>query len=185
MSIASIFAGIALFQPTRLIGDMVADVTIEEQHTDTLIITEHPVEQGASISDHAYHNPSELVLRVAWSNSSVQAGLGPGYVQEIYDQLLIMQAQRIPFNILTGKRSYANMLIRSIAVTTDQHTENALFVTLICREVIMVQTGTVTVPPASQSKLPRTTVPPTNIAPQQLQPAPNYNPGQITATPLP
>lgn len=53
----------------RAIGPIVAAVTIEEKHTDTVEITDHPIEQGATISDHAFQRPPELTLRVAWSNS--------------------------------------------------------------------------------------------------------------------
>src|SRR6516165_2153430 len=38
----------------RSVGGIVAQVWISEQERDELHITEHPVEQGAPISDHAY-----------------------------------------------------------------------------------------------------------------------------------
>lgn len=47
-----------------------ADVTIEEKHKDELIITEHPTEAGASISDHAYMEAPELSMKVGWSESA-------------------------------------------------------------------------------------------------------------------
>jgi hypothetical protein len=49
--------------------DIVAQAVIEERHTDQMEITEHPVEVGASISDHAFKLPAEVVIRMAWSNS--------------------------------------------------------------------------------------------------------------------
>lgn len=65
---------------TRLIP--LAQATIEEVHHDKLDITEHPVEQGATISDHAYKRPAEVVIFMAWSdspspeNSIAQQGIG-------------------------------------------------------------------------------------------------------------
>lgn len=47
----------------------VPQATIEETHHDELEMTDHPVEQGASITDHAYKRPAEVVIRAAWSNS--------------------------------------------------------------------------------------------------------------------
>ena len=41
-------------QQSRRIGLIVPSVVISEKHNDTLEITEHPVEVGAAISDHAY-----------------------------------------------------------------------------------------------------------------------------------
>ena len=47
----------------------IPQATIEERSHDELEITEHPVEQGAAIADHAYKRPAEVVIRAAWSNS--------------------------------------------------------------------------------------------------------------------
>lgn len=49
--------------------EIVALVTISEEHNDELEVTEHPVEQGAPITDHAYKKPSQLTLTLGWSNS--------------------------------------------------------------------------------------------------------------------
>lgn len=50
-------------------------IVIEENHVDTLDITDHPVEQGASITDHAFKLPATVVLRLGWSNSAVENAL--------------------------------------------------------------------------------------------------------------
>ena len=56
--------------------DIVAQATIEERHKDELEVTEHPVEQGAAIADHAFKRPAEVILHLGWSNSpSVDGGL--------------------------------------------------------------------------------------------------------------
>jgi hypothetical protein len=60
----------AIFRTYRKIETIVPDCTIEERHSDRLVITEHPVEQGAAISDHAYKLPSEVTIRYGFSNSS-------------------------------------------------------------------------------------------------------------------
>jgi hypothetical protein len=54
--------------------DITAQAVIEEAHVDTLEITEHPVEQGASIADHAYKRPAEVTLHLGWSNSPSSSG---------------------------------------------------------------------------------------------------------------
>ena len=124
---------------SRMIGDFVADVTVEEEHTDDLTITEHPVETGAAITDHAYKNPARLVLRVGWSNSSSTA-TGPSYVRDVYQMLLDLQATRQPFSVSTGKRAYPSMLMQGLSITTDVATENSLHVTCALREIIIVNT---------------------------------------------
>jgi len=53
----------------QVLPDIIAQATIEERHMDRLEITSHPIEQGAAITDHAFINPSEVILRLGWSNS--------------------------------------------------------------------------------------------------------------------
>lgn len=64
-----------LVKPKRAIGAFVAHATIEEQHQDDLQITDHPVEVGANITDHAYKKPSSVVIKAAWSNQASAANI--------------------------------------------------------------------------------------------------------------
>lgn len=141
-------------QQSRSIELLIPDVVVSEKHSDTLEITEHPVEKGAAVSDHAYKRPAELVMEVGFSGggslldlldlSSVglSIGLSP---KETYQQLLELQERREPFDVVTGKRLYSNMLLRAIEVTTDRTSENVLMATLTLREVIISSTQSVQV----------------------------------------
>lgn len=169
----------ATFSTDRSIGGFTADVTIAEEHTDELTITEHPVEQGASISDHAFKNPVRVVIRVGYSNSSEKAGGDADYMRAQYKNFLTLQATRKPFTITTGKRQYSNMLIQSLGTTTDQSTENALLLTVTCREVIIVSTQATTVPPADQHASPQKTAPTTSTGTVQPS-APSGGPTLVT-----
>lgn len=128
-----------IFSPLRMIGTIMPGVTVEELHRDDLVITDHPVERGAAISDHAFKLPATVEMRCGWSDTQG----GPGYVQEVYQTLLDLQAEREPFAVYTGKRAYNNMLIRSLAVSTDEKSETALMVVCALREIIIVDTQTV------------------------------------------
>jgi hypothetical protein len=178
------------FRPKRAIGSFSTYVTLEEQHSDELTITQHPVEQGAAITDHAFKNPAQLTIRAGWTNSSVAAlgssvlsALGgdvgallrPSYVREIYDQLLQLQASREPFDIYTGKRRYQNMLMRSLATTTDASTENVLIVTASFQQIIIVETQATTVPASENQAQPQKTAPVQSAGTKQLAPAPQAN----------
>jgi len=190
----------AVFKPQRQIGPyssgfalppgvtpltpFSAQVTIEETHQDELVITEHPVEQGAAITDHAFKKPCELILHLGWSNSGVQSALDSlagisniitgttdagdfNYMQTVYDQLLTLQEARIPFDIVTGKRKYSNMLLRSLTVPTDDKTEHSLFVTAVCRQIIVVQTQATSLPSADVMENPESNGPVQNLGTQQ------------------
>jgi hypothetical protein len=141
----------------RNIGGFVADVTIDERHDDQLTVTRNPVEQGAAITDHSFKEPAGLTVRVGYSNSSPQSLGDPNYVQDVYQNFLELQASRQPFDVITGKRAYANMLITRLVVMTDEKTENALMLTVEMREVILVTTQTVSVPSTGVMRAPGVT----------------------------
>lgn len=165
------------FRPSRSIGPIYADATISETGTDEVTITEHPVQQGAAITDHAYVNPPGLMIEAEWSNSSPQAGGDPSYCTTTYQQLLALKDNRVPFDIVTPQRTYTNMLIRTLTKRTDRTTENALSVAMTCRNIIIVQTQTSVVPKADVQKSPQKTAPVQNAGNKQTVPATNYNPG--------
>lgn len=163
------------FRPARNIGGFTADVTIQEQHNDSSTITEHPVERGAAISDHVYANPNQLTVMVGWSNSSMKAGGDTGYVQRIYQQILALQTAAKPFDVITGKRRYRNMLIQAVATTTDEKTENVLILTVSMRTVIIVETKATTVPPSDVQAQPEKTQEVETTGTKQLAPSTAVN----------
>jgi hypothetical protein len=138
------------FKPqTRSIGGIQAQVTIEEVERDELTVTEHPIEQGAPIADHAFKRPSEVVIRAGWNTQKakdISAATG------VYGLLLSWQAALQPFTLYTGKRVYRDMLITSLVVTTDSTSEFALLATITCKQVILVSTREAKVSAASQSE---------------------------------
>lgn len=164
----------AMFKPHRSIGLIIADVTIEETGRDDLEITRHPVEIGAQITDHSYKQPAEIIIRCGWSNS----GSLPGYVQSVHDALLELQGTRQPFAVTTGKRTYPVMLMASLTITTDSTTENALMASVVCREIILVQTRTTQFAPRGQQSQPQSTGATESTGNKQPIAAPNVSGAQ-------
>ncbi|MFP8760458.1 phage baseplate protein, partial [Klebsiella grimontii] len=68
-------------------------------------------------------------------------------------ELLDLQNSRVPFDVVTGKRIYSNMLIRALEVTTDRTSENVLSAVLTLREVIITSTTTTQVAVKEDMKL--------------------------------
>lgn len=221
-----------LVKPKRQFGQFVADVVVREVHTDTLEITDQPVEQGASVADHAFKRPAELVIEMMWSNSPQQgfapppvpprqsitsvvtdaikgvlgpvdaiagevrqvvnmlsppkppssplganlAGAGIDQVRDVYAKLLALQESRVPFDVITGKRKYTNMLVRTLTQTTDKETENSLHITATLRQVIIAQAVTRTVSaPAANQQQPGSTAAMADKGSKQLSDAQNIN----------
>ncbi|MDD3310948.1 phage baseplate protein [Pseudodesulfovibrio sp.] len=145
-------------RPSRSIGGIVLDVTVSEQHQDELEITSHPVEQGAEITDHAFAKPATVSIEAGHSDSG-GSSTGDSRAVEAYEALLKLQDSREPFDLVTGKRAYTNMLIRSLAVTTDKATEHVLSVRAELQEVKIATVQTVSVPKSRQKHAARTASP--------------------------
>ena len=194
-----------------LVSGLGGYVAILEEHNDELEITQHPVQQGATISDHAYKLPARLSMQIGWTTSSSLASKAPNllgaltqpitpldiaslftsggsdfFIRRIYSRLLSLQAQRSMATIYTGKRVYNNMLLQSLSTRTAAATEHCLIVSASFHEVILAKVTTVTVPtnPDAQ-KLPQDTGPVVNNGPQQPAPAPEFNPDSEVIPPPP
>lgn len=180
-----------IFNPVKADGssllDIVAQATIEETHQDDLEVTEHPVEQGAAIVDHAFKRPAEVIIKMGWSNSpsgpgslinagvgfasavnptvqkianavevgsavlSMFNGSGADQIKATYQKLLELQSSRALFDVYTGKRVYRNMICKSLSTQTDFRSENTLFITITCKQMILVNTETVAFPKDKQA----------------------------------
>jgi hypothetical protein len=193
---------------------IIPDATIEEVHTDDMEITDHPVEQGVAVADHAFKRPAEVVITAGFSDSPNNSGIltqlvgaaansnaavkavlglselasaaesvvnmvsgtsGGSASSAAYARFLAMQANRTLFTIYTGKRIYKNMLIKSLATTTDQKTENSAIIRISCKQILMAQTQTVTVPDSSVMANPQQNGATMNMGIQSLLPSPTYN----------
>ena len=170
-------------------GYIAAQAVIEERHIDELEITDHPVQQGAMITDHAFKRPAEVTLHLGWSNSptptggllnaaiatgaslnstvssianvmgiangvmglqSALSGSAISQINHIYDLLLELQSKRGLFDIYTGKRHYTNMVCKTLTTESDFKSAHSLPITMVCKQVILVNTQTVSLPKSSQ-----------------------------------
>ncbi len=145
MSFLSVPVSLSTFFPNnRLIEDIEVDVILSESTNDTLTITKQPVQQGATITDHAYMEPTTLTMSVYFRDNLTTD------LSDIYEDLLFLQTSREPITVTTPKRKYESMLIASISMTTDKNTENILAVNISFQEVIIVKVSTVQVTRAAQ-----------------------------------
>lgn len=165
----------ALLQTVVFPRGFLADAIAEEKHLDELTVTENPVQQGAAITDHAFKRPARLTLRVGYSNSSQQALGDPFYVQAVYALFLALQAARLPFGLVTGKRLYTNLLITSLETFTDEKWEYAMLLVVDMKQIILVNTQTVSVPPAANMAAPGVNGATQNLGTQSLAPGTNFN----------
>lgn len=135
---------------TRAIAQFTGYVPIQEDTDDILTVTKQPVQQGASITDHSFKEPTTFTCQIL-----LKAGFTDN-LEDIYQKLLDLQASREPFEIYTPKRFYPAMLMVALRQRTDKQTENCLAITMVCQEVILVPVTTVIIPKEAQ-KIPTVT----------------------------
>jgi hypothetical protein len=144
MSFLSTPISIFTSRKERNFGGIKANVVIEESTQDTLTITKQPVQQGASITDHAFKEPTVFNTVIMFRDNPLKS------LSKIYQELLELQLSRVPFDIVTPKRIYKSMLIASLGQTTDRATENILKITASFQQVVLVSVQTVQVPKGLQ-----------------------------------
>lgn len=131
-------------RPVRKVGTINVNVVVSENTNDTLTISKQPVQQGASIADHAYKEPTVFSHSILFRDNLSLS------LSKIYQQLLDLQSSRVPFDIVTPKRIYHNMLMATLSQTTDKNTENCLSINASYQEVIIVSISTTQVPRSQQ-----------------------------------
>ncbi|QYY33430.1 hypothetical protein K2O51_22955 [Cupriavidus pinatubonensis] len=182
------------FVPKRL-GSITIPVTFEEAYQDELQITEHPVEKGAEINDHAFKRQPEVVIKCGWSNADLKALAGTlqaifvggslptaDYISTVYSQLLALQELREPFDVVTSLRQYDSMLFKSLGVVKDQKTGLALSVTATLKEIRIVQTQATTLPPRENQADPAATAETQNTGVKAATPATPAPGGSVPPT---
>ena len=122
------------------IGGYFFDGFIQVEHSRSLQITENPVETGASIVDHAYVKPAEIIMQIMMSD--VHQSLYPGQFTgtrfrsvNAWTLLNKMQSDRIPVSVLTRLGLYTNMLISNLKATDTAETFRALSAEVTLREI--------------------------------------------------
>ena len=125
------------------LGKFFFDAVFSTQHRLTVTVTRHPVQDGASISDHAYKEPDEVMLDIGMSDA--MADTLKGHSVNAYKTLCAMMELRQPVKLVTRLKTYTDMVITSISAPDDVKTMNGLRATIIFSKVELVKAKTVKV----------------------------------------
>lgn len=130
------------------IGGWFFDAYLKMTHTSRLTITDHPVQTGAALTDHAFLQPRELSIEVGMSNvatSFVPGQFSGGYSRSVtaFQVLKDLQALRVPIQVHTRLGLYQNMLIEVLSAPDDHTTLDGLRATVTFREILVAQVKTV------------------------------------------
>lgn len=121
-------------------------------------MTNHPVQSGAAVADHAYLQPETVTLSVGMSDAMIGAGTiaGEGGERSVsaYQKLLELARARRPLTLATRLETYSNMLIETVSAEETADSMNALRAEITLRRLNMVRLAQVSVQQtASSSKI--------------------------------
>lgn len=140
-------------------GNYVFDAFFSINHESNLTITEHPIQTGASISDHAYMEPQSVTFEIGMSDvmqdisaSSVSAFTGTSSSRSVnaYKILRQLQKDRVSIDAITRLGTYQNMLIETISAPDDNKTLFGLKATVTLKEIFVVNVTTVKISKRAQ-----------------------------------
>jgi hypothetical protein len=137
------------------------DASIQEHHQGDVEVTEHPVEEGANITDHARVRAERITITGMFSDTRIESGVAQvsgatgnqpvttsgsiakagesGYADYAYAVLLKLKNERQVLQVQTKLRTYSNMLIESLSVPRDARSGDALMVTIGLKEIRLVK----------------------------------------------
>lgn len=140
------------------VGGYFFDGFMQVEHNIELQTTSNPVETGASVVDHAYVKPAELVMKVMMSD--VHQSLVPGQFTgasfrsvNAWQVLRKLQSDRIPMSVFTRLGLYTNMLITKLNTSDTAETFRALSAEVTLREIPVARVKTVKISSADQTTI--------------------------------
>jgi hypothetical protein len=157
------------------VGGYFFDAVIKFEHQSNLKITSHPVQTGSNIADHAYVEPSVLILEIGVSDAmqsyiNGQFSDGSSWSVSAYQTLLKLQSDRLPLQIYTRLRTYKNMLVEQISALDDVKTSYGLKASVRFKEIFVVDVSKVKVSarPQTTGATNRGTQQPASVSETQL-----------------
>ncbi len=141
----------------KSIGGIQLDAVLSESHTNTVKVTNNPIEIGADIADNAIIEPKVVTVVAQVSDTPLGAAalgdivdlvtglFGTSTTDNItrsgaaYNALVQLQEQREPIELQTKLKLYTDMIITSIRVIQDANTSRIVALNIEFKELIIVE----------------------------------------------
>lgn len=137
---AQLLRGLFIKQPQ--IGTIKLDAVLQETHTFSAMITEHPIELGDDVNDYIRPLPDRVTIRGIVSRTPLAAPLiiaaFGGRYRRAFDDLRKLATKGQIFDIVTVKRKYLSMACESLTVISNDRTGETVTFTMQCRRVRQV-----------------------------------------------
>lgn len=139
------------------IGAIQLDAVLNEVESMSAKVTDFPVEDGVSVSDHVLLEPVTITINGLVTDSPIQffsalqfvSGTnveGGSRAKSQYDGLRDLYEKRQPFTIVTGFTVRENMIITNLSVPRTPATGQAMRFTATARQIRKISAQTVAIP---------------------------------------
>ena len=158
-----------IFKKGNFIGEIKLDIIVSETTNTSSTITSNPVENGSDVNDNIIINPMSFTINGVVSDnkvypfggfnksSKILAGVDFSNVstpsKEAWEELLELQASRVPFSLVTNLKKYSNVVIESLSTTQDKDTSNSLHFVANLKEIILVGSKIITAEQFNESSV--------------------------------
>ena len=128
------------------------DITIDANLSHSMTVTDFPVEDGASISDHAQKQPDVVSIRSMVSATplrifSFNPIIGDARPRAAFEIMEALQENVELVRVTTDLKTYDNMALTNFNAPRRQDTKNALLFTATFKHMNVVSSEIVTLPP--------------------------------------
>jgi hypothetical protein len=146
------------------LGSVVLDTAVTEHHGVSVEVTKHPVEDGASVSDHRRVQPRSVTIEGVISNTPIPEPSAPKITQSFRNQFFTSQSTYDPkrasnayldllalansndlVTLITTMETYKNMTLTQLDVPRDAKTGEAVKFTASFLEIRIVNNAQVQV----------------------------------------
>lgn len=159
-----------------IIGGVQIDVSVRETHRSSSEVTDHAIELGADISDHVRRLPDEVTLEGIVSDlptNLLELGgieLSGETAQKRYDDLIRIVEFADTFDLITGLRTYSDMVFTRFEVDRDETTGKIIRFRADMKQLRFATSEEVAVIVADETDTPKA-APETDVGPKKPPPA--------------
>lgn len=128
----------------------VFDAVLSGGHTESETITQHPIQTGANIADHAFSNAPQITLEIGMSDAmdSFTSGMWTGNTSKsvaCWLTLKRLKDARVPLTLATRLDTYTNCLIASMQSPDTNRTRYGLRATVTFQKIFTADVATLSV----------------------------------------
>lgn len=119
------------------VGTVLLDAVLSEEHNFRARVTNYPIENGTFVSDHVIKDPFTLTISGIVSDTPLNIFTLGFRSDAAFQRLIDIYERRERISVVTGIRTYVDMIITSLNVPRDLSTGQSLTFNIELQKVIL------------------------------------------------